>query len=171
LTVADLGTGSGAIALSIAVERVRTEVWATDRSVDALGLARTNVAGLGRSGARVRLCQGDWFGALPDELRGTLALVISNPPYVATDEVLPEVVERWEPAAALRSGADGLDDIRTIVAEALDWLAPEGALVVELAPGQVDDAAALFSAAGYADVEVFADLSSKPRALRGRRRG
>ena len=169
--VVDLGTGTGAIALSIAVERVRTEVWATDRSPDALALAGANLAGIGRPATRVRMVEGDWFDALPDELHGEVALVISNPPYVGDDEELPEEITRWEPATALRSGPDGLDDIRRIVADARAWLEPGGALVVELAPDQAEAAIELARRAGYVDVEVLADLSSRPRALRARSPG
>ncbi|HKY14702.1 MAG TPA: HemK/PrmC family methyltransferase, partial [Microthrixaceae bacterium] len=169
--VVDLGTGSGAIALSIAVERLRTEVWATDRSADALALARANLAGIGRPATRVRMVEGDWFEALPDELRGAVDLVISNPPYVGDDDELPDEITAWEPAGALRSGADGLDDVRRIVAGARTWLVPGGALVVELAPDQAPAAIELASLAGFVDVEVLADLSSRPRALRGRSTG
>ena len=169
--VVDLGTGSGAIALSIAVERLRTEVWATDRSADALALARANLAGIGRPATRVRMVEGDWFEALPDELRGAVDLVISNPPYVGDDDELPDEITAWEPAGALRSGADGLDDVRRIMAGARTWLVPGGALVVELAPDQAPAAIELASLAGFVDVEVLADLSSRPRALRARSPG
>ena len=91
----DLGTGSGAIALSLAVEVGGSEVWATDVSAEALAVARANVAGLGsRGGTRVRLTQGSWFSALPDELEGRVDVAVSNPPYVgeAEAETLPAEV-------------------------------------------------------------------------------
>ncbi|MDQ3147820.1 MAG: peptide chain release factor N(5)-glutamine methyltransferase, partial [Actinomycetota bacterium] len=135
-TVADLGTGSGAIALSLAVEVVTAAVWATDRSTDALAVARANLAGLGRPGARVRLAEGDWFAALPSELAGTLDLVVANPPYVAAHEVLPSEVAAWEPTGALVAGPSGLEAHERIVAEAPRWLRDGGSLVVELAPRQ-----------------------------------
>jgi release factor glutamine methyltransferase len=166
--VVDLGTGSGAIALSIAVERVRTEVWATDASEDALAVARANLAGIGRPGARVRTVGGHWFAAVPPDLAGTVDLVVSNPPYVAATAALPAEVAEWEPTHALWSGPDGTDDLRHIVAETPRWLAPGGALVCELSPEQagtmVDVAAEHFEEAHVAD-----DLTGRPRALVARR--
>ena len=84
--VVDLGTGSGAIGLSVAWECRHAHVWATDRSSEALEVARANLAGLGRAGARVRLAAGDWFGALPDDLVGRVDVAVSNPPYVRLDD-------------------------------------------------------------------------------------
>ena len=98
VTVADLGTGSGAIALSVAAECKGCRVYATDVSADALAVARANLAGIGSAATSVSLHHGDWFQALPDELRGTLDVVVSNPPYVAESEGLPAVVADWEPA-------------------------------------------------------------------------
>ncbi len=163
-TVVDLGTGSGAIALSIAKERVRTQVWATDVSPGALDVATANVAGLGRPGARVRVLQGAWFDALPEELRGAVDLVVSNPPYVATTGELPEEVARWEPTGALWSGEDGLDDLRVLVGGAGEWLTDDGVLVCELSPEQVPALLAL-AVEHFADVRVAPDLSGRDRAL------
>src|SRR5437763_6165244 len=96
-TVADLGTGSGVIALSIALESPTAAVLATDQSADALSVARANLAGLGMRGAtRVRLYEGDWFAALPAAHRGEIDLIVSNPPYVASNEALPDEVRKWE---------------------------------------------------------------------------
>jgi len=168
-TVVDLGTGSGAIALSIAVEHPHAEVWATDASADALAVARANLAGIGRAATRVRLAEGDWFAALPDELRGTIDLLVSNPPYVADGDPLPPVVEEWEPAAALRSGPDGLDDLATIVLDGHEWLAPGGAVVVELDPRQVPAVEVLARTAGFTAMAVVPDLSGRHRAVVARR--
>ena len=168
--VVDLGTGSGAIALSIAVERLRTEVWATDISDDALRVARANVAGVGRPGARVRTGAGDWFDALPSTLRGTVDLVVTNPPYVASSAELPAEVAQWEPASALYAGADGLDDLRRILAAAPDWLTPSGVLVSELSPEQADAAVGL-ALEGFAEAFVESDLAGRPRALVARMAG
>src|SRR4051812_25399263 len=85
--VADLGTGSGAIALALARELPDAEVWATDASDDALAVARANLAGVGSAATRVRLAGGSWFDALPSELRGSVRVLVSNPPYVAEHEV------------------------------------------------------------------------------------
>jgi release factor glutamine methyltransferase len=167
-TVADLGTGSGAIALALASELPDAEVWATDVSSDALAVARANLAGIGSAATRVRLEAGSWFDALPDELRGRLKIVVSNPPYVAETEVpdLPSVVVDWEPRLALVSGPTGLEAIDAIVAEAPAWLDPDGGvLVVELAPHQAAPATELARAAGFTDVRVHQDLAERDRVL------
>lgn len=166
LVVADLGTGSGAIGLSLAAELPITgvTVWLTDASADALAVARANTAGLGRAGANVRLAEGSWFDALPAELRGELQVVVANPPYIADGD--PEVeagVREWEPPAALFAGADGLDDIRTIVAAAPGWLAPGGSLVLEIGYRQGPAVGELLAAAGMTGVEIRPDLAGKDR--------
>jgi len=166
--VADLGTGSGALALALAVELPDAEVWATDVSDDALAVARANAAGLGSAATRVRIAAGSWFDALPEELRGSLRLVVSNPPYVAEFEVadLPAVVADWEPRAALVSGATGLEAIEVLVRDARAWLDPNGAaLVVELAPRLAGAAVELARAEGFGDVEVRRDLAGRERVL------
>ncbi|HET7489308.1 MAG TPA: peptide chain release factor N(5)-glutamine methyltransferase [Acidimicrobiales bacterium] len=166
----DLGTGSGAIALSLVREVPGAEVWAVDRSPDALAVARANLAGLGRAAASVRLAEGTWFAALPPILRGTVDLVVSNPPYVAEGEVddLPPEVAHYEPRAALVAGPTGLEDVAAIVEEAPAWLNRPGALVVEIAPHQRAAAAALAEAAGFDEVDVRADLAGRARVLVGR---
>jgi len=167
--VVDLGTGSGAIALSVAVEVPGANVWATDVSPDALAVARANLAGIGgRVATRVRLLEGTWFDALPDELRGQVHLLVSNPPYIADDEPLPALVSDWEPASALRAGPTGLEAVGEIVAGASAWLARPAALVVEIAPHQAERATALARDAGFDDVDVRTDLNGRPRALVGR---
>lgn len=158
----DLGTGSGAIALSLAVE-LGAEVWATDVSSDALAVARANVAGAGVTS--VRLVEGDWFDALPADLSGHVDVVVSNPPYVAADDDLPPVVRDWEPAAALIAGPTGLEAIERIVQDAPRWLARPGVLVVELAPHQADAAGTAARGAAFDDVDVVPDLTGRPRAL------
>jgi release factor glutamine methyltransferase len=166
LVVADLGTGSGAIGLSIAAELPvdAAVVWLTDVSADALHVARANLAGVGRTAANVRVVAGSWFAALPDELRGTLDLVVANPPYVATgDEELDAAVRDHEPALALFAGDDGLDAIREIVHEAPAWLRPGGALVLEIGHAQGADVRALLDAGPYDDVEIRGDLTGRDR--------
>jgi len=166
--VADLGTGSGAIALSLAKEGKVAAVWATDVSSDAIAVARANLAGLGGSVApRVRLVAGSWWSALPSALKGRLDLVVSNPPYVSTAEMssLPEVVAGWEPHLALEAGPAGLDALGEIVRGAPEWLARPGTLVVELAPHQASSVAALAREVGYSEVEVHPDLAGRDRAL------
>lgn len=172
LTLVDLGTGSGAIGLSLATELWHDglRVWLTDASADALDVARANTAGIGRAGATVRTALGEWFGALPDEVRGTLDLVVSNPPYIAVDDPEVEAIVRdWEPAVALFAGADGLDHVRVIVREAARWLAPGGVLALEIGTGQADAVAALMRAAGLVDVVVTPDLAGHTRFVQSKR--
>ena len=172
--VVDLGTGSGAIALAIADEVPDARVWATDASADALAVARANLAGLGGMAApRVRLVEGSWFDALPADVRGTVQLVVSNPPYVSTAEIddLPPEVAHWEPMAALVAGPSGLEHIEHVVSGAPAWLARPGALVVEIAPHQAEAVQALARDAGFTQVEVRPDLVGRARALVGRMKG
>lgn len=169
LTVVDLGTGSGAIALSIAGERVGSRVWATDRSEDALAVARANLVGIGRAAARVRLAAGRWFDALDPALERSVDLIVANPPYVATSDQLPPEVASWEPASALQAGPDGLDDLRVIVAGAMPWMAPGGYLVLEMDPRQVEQVIGLARGCGFGDVEAHADLAGRTRFVTARR--
>jgi release factor glutamine methyltransferase len=164
--VVDLGTGSGAIALSIAAEVGDAQVWASDVSDDALVVARANLAGLGgRAAPRVRLEQGDWFAALPSTLRGRVVMIVSNPPYIAADEELPPEVEDWEPEWALRAGPTGLEEVARILGEAPQWLDRPGAVVLEIAPHQAEAAIELAKAAGFDESLVRPDLLDRPRAL------
>ena len=166
--VADLGTGSGAIALALARELPDAEVWATDASDAALAVARANVAGIGSAATRVRLRTGSWFDALPPELRGALRVLVSNPPYVAEHEVtdLPSDVVDWEPRDALVSGPTGFEALEVLLAGAREWLDPAGAaLVLELAPHQAERALELAAAAGFDDARVDRDLVGRARCL------
>ena len=161
----DLGTGSGAIALSLCTERPHAHVWGVERSVDALAVARANLAGLGMAAARVRLVEGSWFDPLPTELRGTVDLVITNPPYIAAHEVLPPEVEDWEPIDALVPGLTGLEAYKAVLAEVGAWLAPGGVVVAEIGSGQAVAVAALARSAGLVDVRVETDHAGLDRAV------
>lgn len=172
LIVADLGTGSGAIGLSLAAELPSglVEVWLTDASTGALDVARANTAGLGTAGTCVRFGLGSWFAALPDALRGELALVVSNPPYIAADDETVELVVRdWEPHAALFAADNGLADVRAIVADALEWLRPGGWLVVEVGAGQRAAVSELMHAVGLAQIDVRRDFAGLDRIATGRK--
>lgn len=169
--VVDLGTGSGAIALSVAAERPGAEVWATDADPAALALAAENRE---RTGAPVTLRCGSWYGALPDELRRRVDLVVSNPPYVSEDEWPGLDAEvRCEPFGALvagpgSDGTPGLAAVEAVLAGAPAWLAPGGWVVVELAPHQAPPAAAAARRAGLEDVGVARDLAGRQRAVTAR---
>jgi release factor glutamine methyltransferase len=166
--VVDLGTGSGAIGLSVAAELPlrASEVWCTDASTDALDVCRANLAGIGRAGAQVRLAAGSWFDALPAEMRGTIDVLVSNPPYVTTDDAdLDESVRTWEPAQALFAGDDGLEAYRIIVSGAVDWLTPGGALVLEIGARQGTAVSDLARAVGFENVVVHPDLAGHDRVV------
>jgi release factor glutamine methyltransferase len=166
-SVADLGTGSGALAIALAYALPDAEVWATDVDEDALTVARANVAGSGTPSGRVRIARGTWFDALPGELRGRLLVAVSNPPYLAESELAalaPEVGE-WEPTGALVSGPTGLEAFGDIVTAAPEWLDPRGTLVLELAPHQAGPVTELVRAAGFVDVEVHEDRAGRDRVL------
>jgi release factor glutamine methyltransferase len=170
--VADLGTGSGALALALVTELPRAQVWATDVSEEALSVARANFAGAGTAAARVRIGTGSWFDALPVWLRGELKLVVSNPPYVANSEIasLPPEIADYEPLDALVSGPTGLEAVERVVAGAPEWLEASGAVVCEIAPHQAVDAVALALEAGYEEAFVRPDLTGRDRVLVARLR-
>lgn len=172
LRVADLGTGSGVIGLSLAMELWHDgmQVWLTDASSDALDVARANTAGIGRAAATVRIAEGSWFEALPADLRGHLHLVASNPPYIAPDDPAVEpIVRDHEPHAALFAPAGGLGHVATIVAEAPAWLTSRGTLLLEIGTGQGSAVAAMFDAAGFVDVQIHRDLAHHDRFVQGTR--
>jgi release factor glutamine methyltransferase len=164
-TAVDLGTGSGAIGLSIACEIRGAQVWLTDASAEAVMVARANLAGLGRAAVGVQVVEGTWFEALPAAGRGRLDLVVSNPPYVRADEKLPDVVAKWEPRQALVPGPSGLEAYDVLVPGAAEWLAPHGALVLECAPDQVATLIERCEEVGFDEVEAFEDLAGRPRGI------
>lgn len=168
LLAADLGTGSGAIALSLAAELPvgAVDVWACDFDGDAVRVASANLAGSGRAAAHVRLAEGSWYAALPAGLKHRLDVVVSNPPYIAEGDadVAADVV-LWEPAAALFAGADGLDALRVVIGDAPAWLAPGGALVCEIGASQGAAVRALALDAGLADVTIRPDFAGRDRVL------
>ncbi len=161
--VLDLGTGSGAIALSIAHARADIEVTAVDASPDALDVARENAQRLNIGNAH--LLRSDWFAALADE---RFDLIVSNPPYIADgDAHLAQGDLRFEPRGALASGADGLDDIRRIVADAKQHLNAGGWLLFEHGHDQAERARKLLRQNGYAEVFSARDLAGIERVSGG----
>lgn len=167
--VVDLGCGSGAIGLAVAAERRSTVVHCVDLAPGAVEVARANLCGLGVAGASVSVHEGSWFEPLSVDLAGRVAVVVANPPYVSEGDPLPDEVAEWEPRGALVAGPTGTEAIEVIVAAAPGWLAPGGALVVEVGETQGDAVRALAAAAGLVDTEVRPDLSGRDRTLVARR--
>ena len=164
LRVADLGTGSGAIALALAYERPRASVVATDASQAALAVAQGNAKALGIGNIQFR--QGDWLAPLGGE---RFELIASNPPYIASDDPhLGAGDLRHEPLAALTSGRDGLDAIRVIVRDAPGHLVTGGWLLLEHGLEQGRAVRDLLEAAGFADVVSEHDLEGRDRVSLGR---
>jgi release factor glutamine methyltransferase len=166
--VVDLGTGSGVIALSLAVERAMVRVIATDRDPAALEVASGNLSGIPTgAAARVQFCQGDWYHALPLDSAGQIALIVANPPYLAEHEWagLDPTVRSFDPIGALVAGPSGLEAIESIVAGAPTWLGRRGALVVEIASDQAGPVLEMARGAGFPKASVEYDLAGRPRVL------
>ncbi|MFB9156235.1 peptide chain release factor N(5)-glutamine methyltransferase [Chromobacterium violaceum] len=161
----DLGTGSGIIAVTLALEAPGWSVGAVDVSADALAVARSNADALG---ARVDFRLGSWFGPLGANAR--FDLIVSNPPYIERDDHhLAEGDLRFEPRGALTDEADGLACLREIAAGAPGRLADGGWLMVEHGYDQGEAVRALFSAAGLSQVETIRDLAGQDRISVGRK--
>jgi release factor glutamine methyltransferase len=167
--VVDLCTGSGAIALAVATECPGAAVWATELSAAAAAWARRNAGRVGPP--NLTILEGDLFGPLPPALRGSVDLVVANPPYLSEAELRETEadVREHEPVLATVAGPSGLEVAGRIVEAAPGWLRSGGWLVLETHPGQ---AARLLSlmAAGYAEAAVLPDLTGASRIAEGRRR-
>jgi release factor glutamine methyltransferase len=167
--VLDLGTGSGAIALTIAALRPRAQVVAVDVSDEALAVAGRNRARLVPERSRVQLEQSDWFGALGGK---RFDLIVANPPYVAADDPhLHQGDLRFEPKQALVGGEDGLEAIRRIVAEAPGHLVAGGWLLFEHGYDQAQACRELLRIAGFRELVAEKDLAGQPRIAGGRLTG
>lgn len=163
--VLDLGTGSGAVAVTLALHRPQAEVVAVDQSAASLEVARENVQQLGTG--NLHLIQSDWYSALDEE---KFDLIVSNPPYIAAaDPHLTQGDVRFEPPAALASGADGLDDIRAIIRDAISHLKPGGWLLFEHGYDQAAACRELLTQAGFEQVASAADLAGIKRVSYGLR--
>ncbi|MBY5163809.1 N5-glutamine methyltransferase family protein [Salsipaludibacter albus] len=185
--VVDLCSGTGAIALAVASEVPGVDVVAVERDVDALDLARTNVARLvdrprpspWRPGdhlapeASVRVLGGDLFDPLPGAWRGRVAVLVANPPYLPSADrgTWAREVADHDPDAALVGGEDGHEVVDAILAGAPAWLAPGGTVVVEIDERRGDHARAAAGAAGLVDATLVVDLAGRDRAVVARRAG
>jgi release factor glutamine methyltransferase len=163
--ILDLGTGSGAIAISIAGERPLCEITATDASAEALAIAAENVrqADLGN----VSCITGNWTEPVAAQ---RFDLIVSNPPYVRNDDEALKSL-RHEPLSALASGDDGLDDIRILARDCVAILADDGWLMLEHGADQQEDVASILEAEGWVDVACHNDLAGRPRVTVARQNG
>lgn len=162
--VADLGTGSGAIALAIASERSKATIEATDVSEAALAIAKNNQSKLDLT--NVSFHQGRWFEAFTPQ---KFSFIVSNPPYVAEQD--PHLLQgdlRFEPVTALSSGPDGLEDIKIIIEQARDYLTNGACLLLEHGFDQANAIIDLFEKSGYSEVQCFRDYGERERATIGR---
>jgi release factor glutamine methyltransferase len=170
-TILDVGTGSGCIAISLALSLPRARICATDISANAVELARHN-AELHRVDDRITFYVGNVYSALPDASRGSFDLIVSNPPYVSDAEFLEldRGITDFEPAGALRGGSDGTEVFRQIAAGAVEYLAPRGALAVEIGESQAEPTVEILKhTAGILVEEIVHDLAGKPRVITGRK--
>lgn len=156
--VVDVGTGSGAVALALKDERPDLEVWATERSGEALAVARENARALR---LKVQFVQGDLLAGVPARVEAVLA----NLPYVALGSVLPPEISRYEPASALFAGPDGLAMIRRLVGQA----AQVPVVALEVGFDQSEAVQRLLGEAGFASIEVLPDLAGHERVVVARR--
>ncbi len=166
--VVDLGSGSGAIACSIAHEDTDTQVYAIERSLGALSLVADNVAQLDANvRTRITVLEGDWYQPLRDRSIGEVDLIVANPPYVTLEEwqQLDSVVRDHDPVEALVAGQTGLEDLAVIIAEAPEFLRDGGSLVCEIGSTQGEATRSLATRAGARTVEVKRDLSGRERIL------
>ena len=165
LSLLELGTGSGIIAITLALEAPDTEVHAVERSPEALAVAQQNANTLGAH--RIHWHAGSWWQALARPRR--FDLIVSNPPYIAAhDHHLQQGDLRFEPPQALAAGPDGLDDLRILIGGAPAHLTPGGWLLLEHGYDQEAPVQALLRDAGFADVFTRRDLAGQPRVSGGR---
>jgi release factor glutamine methyltransferase len=167
-TALDFGTGSGCIAIALAVKCTAARVYATDNSAKALEVAKQNAANHQVAG-RIQFLEGDGFAALPEGIR--FDLIVSNPPYIPSAEVesLQPEVRDHEPRQALDGGFDGLNYFRRLAVEGRTFLKPEGRLMAEFGDGQAAAASAVFEGQNWTVETIRDDYTPRPRFLVARR--
>lgn len=167
-TALDFGTGSGCLAIVLAVKCPSAEVFAVDVSVEALEVAKLNAAS-NKVTERIKFLQGDGFQALPD--KSQFDLIVSNPPYISSVEIeaLQQEVRDFDPRGALDGGADGLDFYRRLAVEAKPFLKTAGKLMVEFGDGQADDIRKIFEGEMWIVEAVREDYSRRQRILIAKR--
>jgi release factor glutamine methyltransferase len=164
LSILDLGTGSGAIALAIAKHRPHSDVVGVDASPSTLEVAKKNASAL--QIRNVQFLSSNWFSALEGE---RFNVIVSNPPYIKEADIhLKQGDLRFEPLSALASGADGLDDIRRIIDDCLIHLKPQGWLMFEHGYNQAESVRELMAQAGLVNIETFHDLGGNDRVTIGK---
>jgi release factor glutamine methyltransferase len=164
LSIADLGTGCGVIALTVALEKPRWHITATDDSEAALNVAKSNAEH--HRAENISFYLGDWCAALPIR---QFDVIMSNPPYIAKDDLeLNQDVIESEPWSAIYAAEAGLKDLRQIIFEAKSYLKSGGYLIVEHGHRQARPVAEMFLSAGYTDIQMYKDLSNRDRATAGR---
>jgi release factor glutamine methyltransferase len=164
LHIADLGTGSGAVALAIAAERPLCTVTATDISTAALDMAAANASRLNID--NIRFSCGNWFCALAGE---AFDLIVANPPYIAADEACLKLGDlAHEPTVALQAGPEGLDAIQALGAHAAEHLSPGGWILVEHGHDQQHAVSRIFEESGLRQIECYPDHAGHPRVTAGR---
>jgi release factor glutamine methyltransferase len=165
IRILDIGTGTGCIAVTLALERPRASVTAIDVSPDALALAGENAQRLGAT--NIAFLESNWFAALADDAR--FNVIVSNPPYIVPGNAhLAQGDLRFEPAIALADAVDGLESYRQLLRGAVKHLRSGGWLIVEHGYDQGDSVPALFRNAGFTQVDMLRDLADMPRVTIGK---
>ncbi|MBN1879162.1 peptide chain release factor N(5)-glutamine methyltransferase [bacterium] len=168
--IADLGTGSGCIAVTLAAELPDSRIYATDISIEAIALANENARDLNVD-EQIIFCSGSWFNALQSAAKpGSFDMIVSNPPYIATgllNGLQPEI-SRFEPSLALDGGREGLDPYIVIVSGAKQWMKKGGYLILEIGCAQGDRISRYLSDASFDSIDIIKDLTGSDRIILAR---
>ena len=128
-------------------------------------MASANLTGLGNHAVKVKVFESNWFDQLPDDLKDSFQLIVSNPPYIAYEDSLPPEVTNYEPHQALYAGERGTEHIESILSSAPIWLSAGGIVILEMAPHQTDYVAEIAVGQGYSDVKITDDLAGRKRIV------